>query len=382
MSVIRNDQLLFKLLWHSDEHTIHPHTPTHHILTNIDRMREKVGIDEIDIEIWGGDLCENSTHTSDHDYIYLQKWVKRYLDSCHQKKKLVRILAGTASHDWEQPGMFELLKPTNSPYIKYIDTLSIEYIKEFDINVMYVPDNFGNKPKIDIFNDAVKLLEEHQLTQVDFIFLHGIFDFQMPLIGILKGNGFDSEAWSALASKIILSGDVHTPSSKHNIYCSGSFDRLRHGEMHPKGAYEVLFNESSCIPTFIENKHAMIYDTIELLPKTTAKQLVGILDDYLDNINMKGAHIRLMGGEPGIVNPILEEYKQMYPQYNFTAAFKSVKGASFEEALYLPDMDTTFKITKNNIQDSYFQYLGDNIPDDIEPDYLISLLTKAIEKHG
>lgn len=382
MSVVRNGQTLFKLFWHSDEHTLHPHTPTSHILTNINRMREKIGIDEIDLEVWGGDLCEGSTHTSDHDYLYLQKWVKNYLHQCHSLKKHVRILAGTASHDWEQPFMFELLKPIDSPYIKYVDTLTVEYMEAFKIHVLYVPDNFGNKPKVEIYNDAVKLLQEHNLTQVDFIFFHGTFDFQLPLIGNLNGNGFDSKAWSELASKIILSGDIHTPSSKHNIYCSGSFDRLRHGEMHPKGAYEVLFNETSCIPTFIENRYAMIWDTIELLPNTTAKQLVSTLDDYLDNISMPGAHIRVMGGEPGIVNPVIEEYKQMYPQYHFVSAFKAVKGAAFEKTLYQPECHDEYKITKHNIKDSYFQYVNGQLPEDIDVDYLSTLLDKAIKKHG
>ena len=112
----------FHLFWHSDEHTLHPHTPTQHILNNISTVRKEAGVDTMDMEVWGGDLCHDTTQTSDPNYLYLQHWVKEYLADCHERKRTVRILAGTFSHDRNQPEMFEILKP--SPVICASETAS------------------------------------------------------------------------------------------------------------------------------------------------------------------------------------------------------------------------------------------------------------------
>lgn len=378
MTVTVNNETYFNLLWHSDQHTLHPHTPTRHILDNIQRFRESVGLDEIDIEVWGGDLCDNNTDTSDADYRLLQRWVKQYLYDCHTRKRIVRILAGTSSHDWEQPEMFELLKPKGSPYIKYVDALSIEYIKALDIHVMYVPDNFGNKPKTEIYEEALALLAKNNLSKVDFIFLHGGFDFQLPPVANKHDNLYNASAWSKLASKIILSGHIHIPGHKYNIYCSGSFDRLRHGEMHPKGGYQVYFNKNDYIARFVENPHAMIYDTINITPDTTAKELVRTLDQYLAKGIMKGARIRLSGGSAQTVNPVVDDFRMAYPQYGFDIDNAVVDGVQVNEILYEPEQFKRISLTKDNLVDNTFRYLGDDIPKDISLDYLTELLNEAI----
>lgn len=69
MSVEIKGEKFFKLFWHSDEHTLHSHTPTSHILNNILAVRNEVGVEDIDMEVWGGDLCHDITQTSNTDTV-------------------------------------------------------------------------------------------------------------------------------------------------------------------------------------------------------------------------------------------------------------------------------------------------------------------------
>ena len=378
MTIQIKDKEYFHLFWHSDEHTLHPHTPTPHILSNIEKVRKEAGVDTIDMEAWGGDLCHDITQTSDPNYVYLQWWLKKYLADCHARKILVRILAGTFSHDRNQPEMFEILKPKNSPYIKYIDKLSIEYIQEFNIHILYVPDNFGKKPKSEIYDESLKLIANLGLKQVDFIFLHGTFDYQIPFLDSVKHDFYDSKIWSKLAKKVIMTGHVHKPSNKLNIYSSGSFDRIAHGEMHPKGAYNVFFNKDDVQCKFIENKNAMIYDTITITPETTSKEIQNLLDKYLEKRPMKGASIRLKGGVGDVVRPIIEEYTRCYPEYQFDLANAIEAGVVIDDVLYEPENYKGIVLDPSNLNESLIGFMkkSKNIPKDLDYEYISELLTE------
>lgn len=383
MTVEVDGKSYFKLFWHSDEHTLHPHTPTSHILNNISTVRKEVGVDSIDMEVWGGDLCHDITQTSDTDFLYLQYWTRSYLLDCHERKRIVRIFEGTFSHDRGQPKMFELLKPKESPYIRYIDKMEIEFFPQFDIHVMYVPDNFGRKPKQEIYEEALAMIAAHGLQQVDFIFFHGAFDFQLPVMENNKDIFYDAKQWSLLAKKIILSGHIHKPSHKYNIYSSGSFDRIAHGEMHPKGAYQVLFNKDEVIPTFIENKNAMIYDTIFITPETTSLEITRLLDKYIEKNPMNGASIRVKGGTAEIVSPVIAEYAAMYVQYNFDVAHAVEKGVQVDDVLYAPENYKGIVLDKTNLEDHLFRFMDNNksTPKDVDRKYISELL-KELEGDG
>ena len=380
MTVMINGKKHFHMFWHSDEHTLHPHTPTAHILKNITLTRKDAGESTIDFEAWGGDLCHSDTETSDPNYIYLQHWVKEYLAECHEKKRIVRILAGTFSHDRNQPEMFEILKPKGSPYIKYVDTLSIEYIPDFNIHILYVPDNFGRKPKSEIYDEAIALISAQGLKQVDFIFLHGAFDFQLPQLDATKHDMYDSKIWSKLAKKVILTGHIHKPSQKYNIYSSGSIDRTAHGEMHPKGAYNVFFNDERVECHFVENKNALIYDTLTITPETTEREIHALLDKYLEKIPMQGANIRLKGGIGEVVRPILEMYSEHYPQYHFDSKNAIEKGVQINEVLYEPENFQGIVLSPDNLKEHFLKHLEEDsrTPKWIDKDYIEGLLEELM----
>lgn len=383
MSTVIDKEKMFSMLWSSDHHNLHPHTPTSYILNNYAKIREEVEVKySIDLEVWGGDLTHDTTDTSNPDYLYLQKWIRNYLHDCHIKKRTVRILAGTSSHDYEQPKLFELLKPKGSKYVKYIDRLEIEYLEDFNIHILYVPDNFGKKPKQEIYEEALNLIASFNLKQVDFIFLHGAFDFQLPILKTdHKESLYDSLQWSKLAKLGIFSGHIHKPSHKYNIYSSGSFDRIAFGEMHPKGAYQVYFNKDKMIPIFIENKRAMIYDTIKITPETEQKELIRILDKYLSKQLPKHSNIRIEGGNSEIVRPVLNEYKEVYPSYRFETKNAIEEGIKVDDVLYDPEDYQAIAINKDNLDYHLFNFMEKDKKNylDLDKDYLQKLLGEMKE---
>lgn len=365
----------------TDHHTLHPNTPTRHILKNLDDFYYKANnLSEIDLSVLCGDFFHDLAPANDPNMLLCQRWIKKHLQICHERKVYVRILEGTSSHDWGQPELFDILKPKDSPYIKYINTLSIEYIPELDINVMYVPDNFGHTSTEIIYEQALKLLAEHNLTQVDFIFLHGGFDYQLPPIANKGGNLYDSVKWSKLAKHAIFSGHIHKPSTKDNIICVGSFDRTAHGEMHPKGGYQFTFNKDEFEAHFWENRSALIYDKILINKEMDTKEISKELNRYLAKNPPKNTHVRLVGGLSSITGPLINDYKERFPQYHFDLDNVKEDNIEIDDTLYIPEMYKGIALNKTNLKESLFNFMESSIHqnDNIDPDFLAELLNEAM----
>ena len=63
--------------------------------------------------------------------------------------------------------------------MKYVDTLSVEHIEEWGINVLYVPDKIRTTVK-EVYDDTIDLLKSLALSKVDFCIMHGAFAYQLP----------------------------------------------------------------------------------------------------------------------------------------------------------------------------------------------------------
>lgn len=373
----------FKGLMSTDHHTLHPHTPTRHILGNLDTFYYKENkLEDIDFSLLCGDFFHDLAPANDPNMMLCQRWIKRHLQICHDKKVHVRILEGTSSHDWGQPEQFDILKPKNTPYIKYVNTLSIEYIPELKINVMYVPDNFGHTSTEIIYEQALKLLSSANLKQVDFIMLHGGFDYQLPPIANKNGSLYDSVKWSALAKHVIFSGHIHKPSERFNIRCGGSFDRTAFGEMHPKGGYRFEWNDDECATEFWENKNALIYDKILVNKEMDAKRITKELNNYLSKNPPKNTHIRLVGGLSSVTGALITEYKEQYPQYFFDVDNVKEDNIEVDDTLYTPEMYKGIALNAGNLKDSLFNFMGSTIHqnDDIDVGMLETLLEEVMNE--
>lgn len=372
---------MFNGLITSDHHNLHPNTPTRHILSNLDTFYYKENdLAKIDLSVFNGDFFHDLAPANDPNMVLCQRWIKKNLQKSHDNKVHVRIIEGTSSHDWGQPEQFDVLKPKDSPYIKYINTLCIEYIPELEIHVMYVPDNFGHIPTEHIYESALKLLSEWNLKQVDFIFLHGGLDFQLPPMANKKGTLYDSVKWSPLARKAIFTGHIHKPVQKDNFYGVGSFDRTAFGEMHPKGAYRFSFNKDDFRAEFWENKNALIYDKILINKEMDSKAVIKELNKYLSKTPPKNTHIRLVGGLSSVTVPLLNDYKDRFPQYSFDLENIKEENIEIDDTLYTPEMYKGVSLTKGNLQDSLFNFMHSTLMqnDEIDRNLLAELMNEVM----
>jgi hypothetical protein len=251
------------------------------------------------------------------------------------------------------------------------------------MNFLLIPDNFGFLPKDDIYEDALKLLASHNLKQADIVFLHGALDVQLPPMANKDNSLYDSSKWLGLAKLGMFGGHVHKPFTyKDKFWSSGSFDRTAHGEMHPKGAYEVLFNKEKLIPNFYENKNALIYDVIDINVKTTREKLIETLNKYLAKRPMDNSHIRIRGGSSAITSSIINDYKERFPQYNFDLENEKEDNIEIDDTLYTLDMYKGTSLDKNNIESNLFKFMESTLElnPDIEKDLLSNLLNEVMDE--
>lgn len=379
-----NQSPIYKALWCSDQHTLHPHTHTRHILDNLSVFYYKdSNLDEISHIVWGGDFFHDLCESNDPNMILVQRWAKNFLAICHEKRIHVRILEGTSSHDWGMPETLDILKPKDSPYIKYVKELSIEFIPELGINVLYVPDNFGKIASETIYDRTIELMANKGLTQVDFIYLHGGFKFQLPPIADKHGTLYDEDKWSKLASKAIFSGHIHKPGRKHNIYCSGSFDRIAFGEMHPKGAYRFEFGKDHFKAEFYENTRAQIYDKIMITPEMESLELSMKLEKYIDENNPPArTHIRVCGGDSSVVIPVVASFREKFPKYIFDYENAKEDNVEIDDTLYTPEAYKAITLTADNLEDNLLNFMAPTLHENdwVDQELLKELLREVINE--
>lgn len=350
----------FRMLWSSDHHNLHDNTPTAHILSNLgDFLFRKFDLEETDFIVFGGDFFHQIVESSNLEMRRCEYWILDFLEKCKKHNVIVRVLEGTSSHDWRQPEMFELLKPTGLD-LKWVRTLSIEYIEKLGINVLYVPDNMGDKKPDVIWNETIELLSSKGLKQVDFVFFHGAFKYQID--ERFSEHSHDERQWKTIAKFGIFAGHVHKPSQNGNIYVSGSFDRIAHGEEHPKGGYVVDFNPETDYfkATFYENKKALPFVTLKVGVESTTSEITDRLNDLIEKHKFPlFSQIRIKGGLPEVVNPIIGFFKTNYPQFIFKAENASSPDQLVEDRLYTEQTYVGVTLTKENITESLIEFLND-----------------------
>lgn len=346
--------MAFRILWSSDHHTCHQTTPTYHILGNLSTFYYKAhDLSKVKLVIKGGDLTERLVEAPNPDFLRLKKWGKEFLDTCHQHGVAVLVLEGTSSHDWGQPKHLETLAHKDMDF-RYVDTLSIQHYPQLDgFTVMCVPDNMGSATPDEVWELALKVLNEHKLTKVDLIAFHGTWPHQLP--GHAMDKKHNPARWESICNYLILSGHIHIPSVSGLIHSSGSFDRTKHGEEHPKGAYVVDIDQTKKTfkATFWENTNALPYVTLKVSEDITPETLVRKLHEFIKEKKLPNhGQVRVLGGLGDVVNPVLSIFEREYPHLGFSA-----KNAKSEELLVAEDLfnDTTYEgttLTKDNLDQS------------------------------
>jgi hypothetical protein len=182
MSLVLNELRIASV---SDIHLLHRNNKTPFIVSNLDKyLTNDEMLSKVDLLLFAGDVFDGPVAFSSEDIGVINIWIAKMLHKCKRHNVCVRVLEGTPSHDMNQSKIFtninEILfkKESDRVDLKYVKTLSIEYIERFGINVLYVPDEW-NHDTHDTLLEVKDLLKKNSLSQVDFAVMHGQFEYQL-----------------------------------------------------------------------------------------------------------------------------------------------------------------------------------------------------------
>lgn len=313
-----------------DIHFDHPNNSTRAIIKNLMRaLPDDETAIKIDILVFTGDIFHRLMNLNNEYIPEIKMWMAHVCALAKKHNFLVRVLRGTPSHDWQQPRLFESVNAVTGigADLKYVNTVSIEYIERYGISVLYVPDE-ANTTTEKTLSQVHELMRAKGLDQVDFAFMHGQFDYQLP--PHVEAQKHSSQAYLAIVRELIFIGHVHIHSRFERILAPGSTDRLSHGEEGTKGHLRVLCKKNAEYDVrFIENQHAKMFVTVacqglsleESLDKI-AKEVRLLPDDSFVRISMDK-------GNPLMAN--MQELVAKYPLLHIESHNKKEKKAKDEK---------------------------------------------------
>lgn len=340
---------VFKYISLGDVHLGHRLNPTEDIIRNLERTIADNLLKEIDMLIITGDLFDRQLNNGDDCVNAINRWITTLLYKCSLYNTKIRIVEGTPSHDREQ-SIFFIEQKVNAGIdvdIHYAKTLSIEYIKDYDMHILYVPDKWRPSTELTLM-EVRQLLKKHKLEQVDFAIMHGAFTYQLP--SIVKEPTHDEVAYLELVKYHILIGHVHIMTVRDRIFAAGSFDRICHGDEIPKG---MFFNkvraDGSFDSTFIENKKAKQFVTLDVHELKT-KELLNLIRETV-KVLPKYSYLRLRCNPNDIASGDLDSLMLQHPDIYWTITYEKAKKQKTSVADIVEDfnLDKLVPITEESI---------------------------------
>lgn len=365
----------------NDLHLGHDRTPASHILNNLLAYLNTDLLKKINITYLTGDLFDYVLSNGHEDVSCIELGVLALAERHLLSGTSLRLLRGTLSHDGTQPQNIANLIERVYPDLdfKYIDDMLIEYIEKYDIHVMYVPDEWSTREKI--YLRARELLAEHQLDKVDFIIGHNQFGYQyLPHIRP-KISTLNEEDWCDMVRYHCYFGHIHRRSQYKNIEIAGSFDRLAHGEEHPKGFIEGVYdNEEEYSVIFHENERAACYKTIRL-PDNAEIGDIDFLRWCIDITKQPDStapiSIRYSYADSQFpVKTLIDEMKKVYP-YRYTAICEETKS---EEKEIVPIVDDTQYTALEINRDNILRIAEDELGDREDKEAILKLLAEYVKQ--
>lgn len=259
------DGLPFKLLCLSDIHLGHHRVETEFILGNLATyLLDRNFMRGVNLVVFAGDVFDRLIYLSQDFITDVDVFFVRFFTLCKSMGIRVLILEGTRSHDRGQSARLvrlnEHLAKVDADVV-YIPNLMVYHDERFGLDYLFVPDEWHHDPN-ETLRQAKQLMADHQLTQVDFAFMHGNFHYQLP--AIVKAPKHDEREYLKLVRWAIFIGHIHIRSQFEWIYAQGSFDRLSQNEEDPKGFYQYeLTADGRGIATFVENVNAKIHTRVD-----------------------------------------------------------------------------------------------------------------------
>lgn len=340
----------FQLAVVSDIHLGHKRNSTEDIINNLtEAFKDCDETSELDMIVLAGDVFDSLLMLPDHVVPIIDNWIINLLKICKKYNIVLRVLEGTPSHDWKQSKRFETWNTLAKIDcdLKYMDSLSIEYIEKFDLNFLYIPDEWEDDP-VKTFDQVKTLLNKKNLQSVDYAFMHGQFEFQLP--SHVKAPRHRSQDYLNIVNQYIFIGHIHTHSRFERIIAQGSFDRLSHNEEEAKGHVRLTcFENGTTDIVFVENKNAKIFKTIDIRNKDYDCGFKKI-DQICKNLP-HGSYVRLWTENNNPIAQSLDSVKLKW--FNFTWSLKTDENDELYRNDKSSDMGVDYvpvQITRDNIE--------------------------------
>lgn len=309
----------------------------------------KKQISKSDVLVLDGDTFDKLLLSSSIEYKLAIQFISYLVNYCKIYNIKLRILEGTPSHDNRQmEAISEAVGGFGNIDYKYISTIQVEYMKEYDKSILYVPDKMADSG-VEIQEAIDNVLLENNLSKVDLVFIHGNFKYQLPVS--LKSE-LSEQYFLDICKYYIVSGHIHIRSIFKRIIVPGSFDRLEVNNEAPKGGVFLHIGDTidDSSYEFLDNLNAMKYDTMILL-NSNSKEIYRKVKKHIEiNSFTKEDHLRLKVDS----NEIFTEIKNrlIADGYLFRIEpFKEAKPKKYLEVTKHPKamLSESFEINKDNV---------------------------------
>lgn len=331
----------------------------------------------IDLFINGGDWTDRQGTLSEPDSYVSMESAAHILKYCAKNNIKLRIVEGTRSHDRGQSMMFmEINRIHNLGCdVKYFRELTIEYIEDLGINILYLPDEWHHDPK-ETYRQAKELMAARGLNKVDIAVVHGGFKFQFPNIDLPGLH--DEAAWSELVNYIILSGHIHKRGRCLKVQCGGAFNRHTHDDTDAKGHHEITIEDGKVTSVkFIENKRARVFISVQITGHEP-KDIINLILSETDKVP-EGTAIRLEYREGDPIKAVREVVEAYFHQCVVTDTKIKEKGKKETKRLFSSDVFKPVEITRFSVAGLITERMEKKGDPDIVRDTAQALLKDLIE---
>ena len=332
----------------SDQHTLHPRTPTVKTLESMTDLfcRPRWLAREVDLAIFSGDFFDGPGDLPDYNVVLTQQWIANWLVMCRDSDTPLFVLEGTPSHDNGQSKLFEVLNTGIGADLRYVREVSIEWVERFGIHVLFIPDEKGTGDEV--WEEVQRLLALNGLEKVDYAVMHGLFDFHLPA-HVVDPKAHLRYRYESIVRRWVFVGHHHTHRVEGRIITPGSVQRNKHGEEEDKGC--VYLHDRLDTPPkrgfvqFMRNRLAKEYRTFQTRDRTVRE-----VADVIRKAELPvGSGIRLMGE---VTDPAMQAIKELQIEFPGQDWSKETTAARRAMETKIEDLQFTYtqvSITKDSI---------------------------------
>jgi hypothetical protein len=335
-----------KVICVSDVHLGHHRTKTEFIVNNLKKCFFDTGVmEDADLFLIAGDFFDRLLSLPVEEVRLINDWIVSFLARCKRHNVMVRVLEGTPSHDWKQSRLFDEMNRHlgDAADLKYVDTLSVEYIPRLDASILYVPDEWSEEAD-ETWKQVSDMLRGMGLEKVDFACMHGVFQYQLPISSPICHN---EERYLSIVREAIFIGHHHLHTRYDRIFAEGSFDRLSHGEEKPKGFGIYRRDGDSVSLEFVENPYAKIYKTLNLVGMGV-EEAIKVIEPYRDY--PAGSHFRLLTRRSDGVSSAMNKIRDLFPGFYWTPQLEDLEtNETSLQSAEKEDIPKPIAITRDNI---------------------------------